>query len=180
MPGPLPSPTRRRRNAPTIPTTELPASGRKGPIPKPPSWVELGKEGMAWWRWAWRTPESAAWSPGQLAVVARRASLEDDLAATEAVEGLDLLDVLELESLADVRKLVQRLASLVTGRLQIQRAMLDIDDRLGLTTKGSAALRFKIVADEETCPADAPTSGNGPSAESDTGAAVLTLLKRPS
>lgn len=149
MPGPLPDPNRRRRNAPTIPTTELPASGRKGPIPKLPSWVELGKAGRDWWRWAWRTPESAAWSSGQVAVVARRASMEDDLAATEAVESLDLLDVLEGEHLAEVRKVVQRLSSLCVGRLQIQKAMLDLDDRLGLTTKGSAALRFKIVPDAD-------------------------------
>src|SRR4051812_39596724 len=74
MPGPLPSPTRRRRNAPTIPTTELPASGRAGRIPKPPSWAHLGTAGQAWWKWAWRTPQSAGWglATGHEVMISRR------------------------------------------------------------------------------------------------------------
>lgn len=120
MPGPLPNPQRARRNAPTIPSTDLPAGGRRGAVPKPPKWVELGPKGLAWWRWAWRTPQAAAWSSGHEAFVANRARLED-----------------ELDVEADSK---QRLALLKECR--------EGDDRLGLTPKSLAALRWRIVADE--------------------------------
>lgn len=78
MPGPLPSPTRRRRNAPTIPTTALLATGRVGPVPKPPSWIKLGRVGRSFWTWAWKTPAACAWSPDvDGPAVARRALLEE-------------------------------------------------------------------------------------------------------
>ena len=147
MPGPLPDPNRKRTNAPTIPTTDLPVSGRKGPAPKVPRWCLLGKAGSAWWRWAWSTPQAAAWDAGAVPAVARRASLEDDLAAVADVQSLDLLEVLEAEHLAEVRKIVTRLAGLVSGRLQVLREMRELDDRLGLTPKALAALRYRIVPD---------------------------------
>ena len=59
--GPAPKPNARRRNAPTIPTTELPAAGVKGRAPKPPKGYEFGPAGKAWWGWAWRQPQAAAW-----------------------------------------------------------------------------------------------------------------------
>lgn len=147
MPGPLPEPNRRRRNAPTIPTTALPVSGRKGRPPNPPAWVELGEAGWAWWRWAWGTPQACAWGPGQEVAVARRASLEDDLAAVATVGSLDLLDVLDAARQAEVRTIVTRLAAVATGRLAICREARELDDRLGLTPKGLAALRWTVVAD---------------------------------
>ena len=55
MPGPLPTDDKRRRNAPTIPTTKLPAAGRKGRVPKVPPAYTLGDAGAAWWKWAWRS-----------------------------------------------------------------------------------------------------------------------------
>lgn len=116
--GPLPDPNRRRTNAPTIPTTNLPASGRKGRLPKSP--LELGDAGAAWWRWAWRLPQACGWSVGDLYAIARRAHLEDVLA--EAEPG---------------------------ARLGTAREMRELDDRFGLTPKGMAALRWKIVADSE-------------------------------
>lgn len=151
MSGPLPSRSRRRRNAPTIPTTELPASGRKGRIPKPPAWVELGDAGAAYWVEAWRSPQSAAWGVGQgfEPLVARRAMLEDDLAALERCEEIDGL----LEAIADdharqaVRALIGHLLSLATGRLAIVGKMLDIEDRLGLTPKAREQLRWTVVDD---------------------------------
>src|SRR5689334_13677132 len=86
MPGPLPNPERRRRNAPTIPTTKLPAGGRPGRAPKPPGWLELDRAGKAWWAWAWKTPQAAAWSVGDEPMVARRAALEDELKTTAAID----------------------------------------------------------------------------------------------
>lgn len=148
MSGPLPDPNRRRRNVPTIPTTSLPVSGRKGTAPSVPSWVNLGRAGSTWWRWAWATPQAAAWGTGvgQESVVARRASLEDDLAAIQDVHGLDFEGLADAEN---IRNIVQRVAALATGRLQLMREMRELDDRLGLTPKGMAALRWTVVADAE-------------------------------
>lgn len=119
MPGPLPTGDAVRRNAPTIPTTNLPAAGRPGPVPDPPVSYELGAVASDWWGWAWRTPQACAWDDGALFMVARRAKLEGDLHAMEPGEGL-----------------------------AVMREMRELDDRLGLTPKGMAALRWKIVADD--------------------------------
>lgn len=149
MPGPLPDPNSRRRNAPTIPTTSLPASGRPGSAPKVPGWVELGKSGKGWWAWAWKTPQAAGWSDGNLPMVAQRASLEDDLSALAEVEGLDFAGMDDGTKDAELRRTVQRVASLATGKLAILKECRELDDRLGLTPKGMAALRWTIVADTE-------------------------------
>lgn len=147
MSGPLPNPERRRRNAPAIPTTELPASGRAGAAPKVPSWVKLGKAGVAWWRWAWKTPQAAAWASGHEAFVAKRASLEDDLAALERVDGLDFAELAALDA-GEVASAVRRVASLAAGRVTLLRECREMDDRLGLTPKAMAALRWRVVADD--------------------------------
>lgn len=148
MPGPLPDPNARRRNAPTIPTTNLPASGRHGPVPKVPKWVELGAAGKGWWAWAWKTPQAAGWSDGNIPMVAQRASLEDDLASLAEVEGLDFADVDPTGNTAELRRTVQRVAALATGKLAILKECRELDDRLGLTPKGMAALRWTIVDDK--------------------------------
>lgn len=160
--GPLPDPNRRRRNAPTIPTTALPASGRKGPAPRLPRGVQLGEAGAAWWRWAWRTPHAAAWSVGDVHTVARRAALEDALAALD--DGVGRFDLAELLGLDEddervrlLAQLVGELRKLATGRLAVEREMRELDDRLGLSPKAFAALRWRIVDDS---PQDA-TDGTG-------------------
>lgn len=151
MPGPLPKPDRQRRNPPTIPTTDLPAGGRKGPAPKVPDGYELGKQGAGWWRWAWKTPQAAAWSAGDLYLVARRARLEDDCSSLEVL-GFDpppVDDEYLVEYLKEVKRIIQLLKGLAGGRLAILKEMREIDDRLGLTPKGLAYQRWKIVAEEE-------------------------------
>lgn len=145
--GPLPNPDRRRTNAPTIPTTHLPSTGRSGPVPRPPSWVNLDKAGKGWWAWAWKTPQAAGWSVGDLAMIARRAGLEDDLSYLADVKGLDALAALGMDD-SELVRLVRGLAPLATGKLQILREMRELDDRLGLTPKGMAQLRWKIVDTE--------------------------------
>lgn len=167
MPGPLPQKNRRRRNAPTIPTTSLPAGGYGGPYPRLPRGVELGAAGKAWWAWAWRTPQAAAWSPGDHYALARRAALEDDLQALEVVEAWDFGALLGGKSasaraaLEQLEALVRRLKALVGGRLAVMREARELDDRYGLTAKGLAQLRWEIVAppalpelEEEGEPAD--------------------------
>lgn len=168
MSGPLPNPQRSRRNAPTIPTTDLPAGGRRGGIPKPPEWVELGAAGAAWWKWAWRTPQSAAWSSGDRPVVARRALLEDFLAAREVGEGLRLDELLEVEpcqAVDAVKAAIDKLVGLAGGALQIMRECRELDDRLGLTPKALAALRWRIVADEPADERPAPAQPQGSPAD---------------
>jgi len=159
--GPLPDPNSRRRNAPTIPTTKLPAGGRPGPVPRPPKGANLGDAGKAWWRWAWRTPQAAAWSTGDHVAIARRAQLEDDLQALEFI-GLDL-DRLPAESddelaayLDHLKYVIEKLKSLAGGKLAIAREMRELDDRFGLTPKARAALRWEVVQDQaDDGPADA-------------------------
>ncbi|MGE0138645.1 MAG: hypothetical protein AB7R77_12560 [Ilumatobacteraceae bacterium] len=157
MPGPLPQEHRRRRNAPTIPTTSLPVDGRKGRPPNPPSWVELGAHGKAFWVWAWGTPQAAAWNKGHHVAIAHRASLEDDLAAlVDYADGVNLEDLLALDTeKTDVLReissrvdwLVKRLKAVAGGRSTIISRIQTYDAQLGLDPKGMAALRWKIVDD---------------------------------
>lgn len=152
MSGPLPAENKRRRNTPTVPTTKLPVGGRTGTAPRPPSWAGLGKVGKAWWRWAWSTPQACAWAPGHEVMIARRASLEDDLTAIGTVNSLELWEILDAqaEGAGELKGLLQRLAALASGRLAICREMRELDDRLGLTPRGMAALRWTIVEDGST------------------------------
>ena len=151
--GPLPNPDRRRRNAPTIPTSSLPASGRPGLPPKVPGWLTLGTAGKAWWRWAWSTPQAAGWSEGDMVTVGHRAQLEDDLTAKQR---LDLSGV-QLDQ--DVKDAIRDLAGLASGRLQILRECRELDGRLGLTPRGLADLRWKIVDDAPAPPAGRADDG---------------------
>lgn len=152
MPGPLPDPTAIRRNKPTIPTTSLPVSGRQDPTPDPPATYELGEKGRAWWEWAWHTPQACAWDDGALYLAARRAQLEDDLSTIENVDiDLDfLLGEDPGEAGEQLKALIMRMKAMAGGKLAVAREMRQIDDRLGLTPKGLAQLRWKIVADPET------------------------------
>lgn len=155
MPGPLPDPTAVRRNEPTIPTTKIPAGGRRGPVPEPPEFVPLARAGSAWWDWAWRTPQACAWDDGQLVKVAHRASLEDDLNAISRVDEVEsfLRDVANSRDFREVKALVANLAALVTNRLGILTRISDLDDKLGLSPKGRDQLRLRVVSDADYYPA---------------------------
>jgi hypothetical protein len=74
MPGPLPNPNAIRRNAPTIPTTNLPVSGFSGPIPEPIE--DLDDMERRYFEWAWRQPAAAAWHSSDVEVVAEWARLK--------------------------------------------------------------------------------------------------------
>lgn len=163
MSGPLPQADKRRRNAPTIPTSVLPASGRTADAPGVPVGYEFGREASAWWAWAWKTPQAAAWNDGDAYVVARRATLEDDLAALIRVEGLDLFEAADAETARELQSLVSRIASLATGRVALMRECRELDDRLGLTPKGMRALRLSI-ADDGKAPTGKPAKDSGPGA----------------
>lgn len=153
MPGPLPKDpdARRRRNPATIPTTQLPAGGREGDSPEPPEWIPLGDAALAWWDWAWHTPQAAAWDNGAHVFICRRAQLEDDLDALrswDSVTGDDLGELLGLGGVEQERKLrslVSVLKAMAARKSSLIREAREIDDRLGLTPKAMAALRWKIV-----------------------------------
>lgn len=155
MPGPLPNPQRRRRNTPTIPTTTLPASGRKGRPPACP--YLLGDAGQEWWKWAWSRPQACAWSTGNLYTVARRAALEDEFAVASSQRSIAGLETIEASELfAWARALL--------GAVDKTRAeMLKLDVELGLTPKSMAALRWTIVDDtpDQATPA-VPAAGAEP------------------
>lgn len=140
--GPLPTGEAARRNKPKIPTTLLPAEGYQGEIPTSP--LELGPVAEAWWRWAWRTPQAAAWSDGDLYFVAHRAQIEGDLRALDP-EDFDRLDGL---AGAEVAEALKSLRGLVTGKVSLVSRANEMDDKLGLTPKGLAQLRWKIAEAE--------------------------------
>lgn len=153
MPGPLPEPGRRRRNPPAIPTTTLPVSGRKGRPPKCP--YELGRAGATWWKWAWATPQACAWDASAVYTAARRALLEDDLAALSVMDA-DRVELAELIGVDDENEqwralsyLVGRLKSLAGNEVTLMKEMRELDGKLGLNPEALAKLRWKIVADEK-------------------------------
>lgn len=163
MPGPLPKPDARRRNKPTIPTTDLPAQGRKGSAPKCP--YPLAKAGSAWWKWAWKLPQAAAWDDGALYAVARRAQLEDSLAALEFVDEFDLGALLGMddnETIRQIQFVVGRLKAAAGGSTSLMREMRELDNRLGLNPKALSDLRWRIVDDAKPAAPVAPAPAKLP------------------
>lgn len=151
MPGPLPDPNKRRRNAPTIATTELPAAGRKGRPPALPNHYTLRKTGRAFWKWAWKLPQATAWDKGALYVVARRAQLEDDLQVLENVGDITVaLGLEENEAARELEWVFGRLKGIASGRNQVMREMRELDNRLGLNPKAMSDLRWSIAEPEPT------------------------------
>jgi hypothetical protein len=158
--GPLPNPQSRRRNAPTIATTVLPAAGRKGRAPAVPTGYKLKSRGRAWWNWAWKLPQATRWDAGTRYFVARRAALEDDLEALEQGEGFnfdDLLADLDIEDAKSRRDtsdavefIVRRLKALAGARTGVMKEMRELDNRLGLNPKAMADLRWSVEEVEET------------------------------
>lgn len=84
---------------------------------------------MAWWKWAWFTPHAAGWSTGDLVAVAHRAAVEDVIAELNRVVAED-----------DDGAVTAARAKLAA----IKEASV-LDDKLGLTPKAMAQLRWKIV-----------------------------------
>jgi hypothetical protein len=114
---------------------------------------------MAWWEWAWHTPQAAAWDDGQAMTVAHRASLEDDLRIQNQVDNLDFLELMNKSDEEAVRRVIRALAALATGRVALMKECRALDADLGLTPKGMAALRWQVVADKKQEEA-APKPGN--------------------
>jgi hypothetical protein len=151
--GPLPSANPRRRNAPTISTTELPAKGRTDPVPKCP--YELAQAGTRWWAWAWKLPQAAQWDAGALYVVARRALLEDHAAAldfTDQLRASDLFAAFDDDAAKQVEWALNLLKRSATGELALMKEMRELDNRLGLNPKAMADLRWSIAKEAKPEP----------------------------
>lgn len=150
MKGPLPDPNARRRNAPTIPTTALPASGRKGRPPKCP--YELGPDGASWWKWAWTTPQAYAWDAGSHYALGRRARLEDDLASLGFIDEVNLHDLLQTDREAEKRVefALMTLKRSASSKLALEKEMRELDVKFGLTPESMAKLRWTIVDDTKS------------------------------
>lgn len=121
MASPVPKPPDARQRRAAVagnPVRRLPASGRVGPIPKPP--VPLGAEGRRWWRWAWKTPQAITWHTGTLETVVKRAQMEDRFADADAPPDM----------------------------ARITALILRLDDALGLSPTGAAKLHLTFVEDE--------------------------------
>lgn len=171
-PGPLPSPNARRTNSPTVPTTRLPAGGRKGRPPNPPEGYNLGEAARIWWKWAWATPQACAWDAGARYTVARRARLEDDLVAIGEFDphaldwffsSLDLSSEDAIwEAVRALGRIIGELQRLAGGKLAIEKEMRELDKRLGLDPKALAELRWVIVADETPAAKPKPAAADGP------------------
>lgn len=161
-PGPLPKPDKRRRNAPTIPTTELPASGRKGRPPKIPEGYELGKAGRAFWKFAWGTPQAAAWDRGSHYLIARRASLEDDLVTLDGGVDLgELLSAVEDDEVAErISEAMATLKRLAGGRISVMKEIRELENKLGLNPEALAKLRWKIVAEPGSAEQQKPATSS--------------------
>jgi hypothetical protein len=108
---------------------------------------------MAWWRWAWGLPQAVAWDSGALYGLARRAQLEDDLAALELVDQLDVVDLLagaDPEAMRQVEWALQTLKGSASGRLAVMKEMRELDSRFGLNAKAMADLRWSIADASES------------------------------
>lgn len=120
-------------------------------MPKIPSWRRLGKSGRAWWNWAWKTPQAAAWPAGSEDFVARRAALEDDVELLDRAPTLDLAELLDMDDGRELQLLeavIRRLHALAGGRLNVMREMRELDNRLGLNPKAMGELRWIVATDE--------------------------------
>lgn len=84
-------------------------------------------------------------------MVLRRARLEDAVALLEAFDlGDPPSDPEEVpEYLETLKWVIQVLKGAATGVLGVMREMRELDDRLGLTPKAMAQLRWTVVAEEE-------------------------------
>ncbi len=125
----------------------LPAGGRKGRSPKSP--YSLDAAGSKWWTWAWGTPQATAWDAGALYTVARRAQLEDDVAALDFGEvTFEIADLFageaDRDAVARVEWALSTLKRSASGKLAIEKEMRELDGKLGLSPRAMADLGWRI------------------------------------
>lgn len=79
--------------------------------------MKLGPAGRAWWRWAWSTPSASQWDVATDVVAVARRAMLEDRLADREAP-----------------------ASLFSSALQL-------DDRLGLSPKARATLRWRVAGE---------------------------------
>lgn len=107
---------------------------------------ELGEAGAAWWAWAWESPQAARWDAGVTYTVARRARLEDDLAALGMVEEFDVESFMADDPVEATRRLKWMLEALkgsASGLVALSAAMDRLDAQLGFGAKSMHGLGWK-------------------------------------
>ena len=121
-PAPKPDHLRRRRNAPTISGTVLPARGRTGPTPKlgdhpaGEKWLKIARD--TWREW-WHSPPATQWSTAADRVAVYRAIvLFDEWARGSTRRGLE----------AELRLSMDGLGLTPKGRQQLRWTIADVDD----------------------------------------------------
>lgn len=155
--GPLPNQQTRRTNTRPAAPTSLPAEGRTGPPPEPPEAYALGMAGAEWWHWAWATPQATQWDAGSLYFAVRRARLEDQMAALDFEDGIQLEDLLtgaDEEATRRVEWALSMLKQAASGSAVLMREARELDNRLGLNPKAMAELRWSIALPAADDPAD--------------------------
>lgn len=140
MRGPLPKSAaeRRRANAPTIPSTRLPASGYRGKVPglsKHRRWSDATRR---WWKSVWRSPMAAAWLPEHRHALERLALLLEEYAAT----GNEKL-------LAEIRQLEDRFGLTPKALQQLRWEVVDEEQAKDAPSSRArvADPRLKLVKD---------------------------------
>lgn len=128
-------------------------SPREGSLPDSP--YEFAEAGTTWWVWAWGTPQASMWDPGALYTVARRARLEDDLAALGfADDTLELTDLLagvsDHEAIQRVEWALTMLKQSASGKLAVEKEMRELDGRLGLSPRAMVDLGWVIGEEAKT------------------------------
>ena len=107
---------------------------------------ELGEAGSAWWAWAWATPQAEKWDAGALYTVARRAALEDMVAALDDVEAFDVESFMAddpVEAVKQLRWLLETLKASASGFVGTSKEMRELEAQLGFGAKSMAALGWK-------------------------------------
>lgn len=135
--GPEPNEQRRRRNTPAkvAKQVSLPASGRKGTVPKIPGHIIATPELRELWRTWWRSPQATQWHTQTVKpILGRLLALHDQ----------EILEGPEPRRSSEMRQLEQN---------------------LGLSPKGMRDLCWVIVADADLAEEPAPKKKAAPKAK---------------
>lgn len=107
---------------------------------------DLAAAGLAWWSWAWGTPQAAHWDDSALYTVARRAQLEDEFEALsfrDELEAIDLFAEGDDDAARRVEWAISALRRAAVGSVTLSKEMRELETQLGLGPKAMAALGWK-------------------------------------
>lgn len=117
--GPTADPDSQRSERRGYSLTALPAEGYSGPVPEWPMPDPTPRE-LAWWEWAWRTPQACAWSM-----------------PSEAWRVPFVAEWCQVKAMTEVSPN----ASLLAQKFRME-------DRIGFSTAGLAEMGWRVTVDE--------------------------------